>query len=201
MDRDVDGAVRRKLDAGDFEGATSIALRAFGPEVLGLLVALHRDYDAACDAFSVFAERLWLSFQRFEGRSSVRTWTYAIARNASVDARRREGRQGRRMKPLSDAPEIERLAAAVRTETLTILRTETKSRLAELRESLPEDDQLLLVLRVDRKLSWEELALVFRGEGATAEERKRESARLRKRFQFVKERLRELAIANGVLEQ
>lgn len=201
MDRDVDEAVRGKLAAGDLEGATSIALRAFGPEVLGLLVALHRDYDAACDAFSVFAERLWLSFRRFEGRSSVRTWSYAIARNASVDARRRELRQGRRTKPLSEAPEIERLAAAVRTETLTILRTETKSRLAELRATLPEDDQLLLVLRVDRKLSWEELALVFRGEGSSAEERKRESARLRKRFQLVKERLRALAIANGALER
>jgi RNA polymerase sigma-70 factor (ECF subfamily) len=67
----------------------------------------------------------------------------------------------------------------------------------ELRDRLPEEDRMLLVLRIDRKLDWKDLAHVFsetRGhaqpDAATIE---REAARLRKRFQVLKERIRELA--------
>ena len=55
----------------------------------------------------------------------------------------------------------------------------------------------LLVLRVDRDLSWNgaRIAIVLgeSGDGAKA------SARLRKRFQLVKDKLRELARAEGLL--
>jgi RNA polymerase sigma-70 factor (ECF subfamily) len=83
------------------------------------------------------------------------------------------------------------------------LRTETKSKLVELRQRLPDDDQLLLILRIDRHLSWEELARVFleEREDASAEALKRESARLRKRFQLVKERLRALAVEHGLVHE
>ncbi len=50
---------------------------------------------------------------------------------------------------------------------------------------------MLLILRVDRNLAWDEIALVMADEPETLDKegRKRESARLRKRFQLIKERL------------
>lgn len=54
---------------------------------------------------------------------------------------------------------------------------------------------MLLVLRVDKDLAWNELARVMHPEEAEPldeEGLKREAARLRKRFQHVKERLLEL---------
>jgi RNA polymerase sigma-70 factor, ECF subfamily len=193
--------VRRLLDGGDPAAATSLVLRRLGPEILGMLVALHRDADEAADAFSLFAEKLWLTFSKFEGRCSVRTWSYVLARRAGHDVRRRERRHGRKAYALSEVPEIEAIAERVRTATLTMLRTETKSKLVELRETLPEDDQLLLVLRVDRKLSWDALAFVFLDEGADAAALERECARLRKRYQLTKERLRALAVEHGLIEE
>ena len=68
---------------------------------------------------------------------------------------------------------------------------EGERRLASLRAELSETDQLLLMLRVDRELDFLEIALVFLGdEQASEAELKRETARLRKRFQLVKARLK-----------
>jgi hypothetical protein len=72
----------------------------------------------------------------------------------------------------------------------------------ELREQLPLEDQTLLILRVDRQLPWRELALVMHDGDAPAPEADQleiVAARLRKRFQAVKDKLRKLAIAEGLL--
>jgi RNA polymerase sigma-70 factor (ECF subfamily) len=200
----ADEGIRRLTERGEWKEATSEVIRRLGPEILGLLVSLHRDTDEAGDAFSIFTEKLWRSLEHFEWRCSMRTWAYVLARRASQDVRRMESRRARRVKPLSLVPELEHLVAAVRTQTMTILRTETKSELTKLRETLPEDDQLLLVLRVDRKLEWKDLAAVFLeknedGDDGSPEHVKREAARLRKRFQLVKERLHALAKERGLI--
>jgi RNA polymerase sigma-70 factor (ECF subfamily) len=92
----------------------------------------------------------------------------------------------------------------VRTETLAFLRTETRTRLHSLRDSLPEEQRMLLVLRVDRQLAWNELARVLAetegdaplDDAALA----KEAARLRKQFQLVKDRLRALAKKEGLID-
>jgi hypothetical protein len=58
------------------------------------------------------------------------------------------------------------------------------------------------LLRVDRGLSWLEIAAVCAGSEAADEETlKREAARCRKQFERTKERLRELAEQAGLLER
>jgi RNA polymerase sigma-70 factor, ECF subfamily len=124
-------------------------------------------------------------------------WNADHSGNAAVDLQR-EGYKKRRV-GLSSAPEVMELAARVRTTTMPVLRTENRTALERLRDELPEEDRALLVLRVDRKLEWREVALVL----ATSSDRadrvadeytlKREIARLRKRFQLVVERLRAMA--------
>ncbi len=185
---DVEDAARRACDRGDYQAATTSALRAYGPEVLGFLRAfLRRDEDAS-DVFAVFAEDLWKSLATFAWECSLRTWAYTLARRASYRTMKRARRAS--AKNTSDSV-LEEVVAKVRTETLTYLRTEKKTKLRALRESLPEADQMLLVLRVDRGLAWDELARVL-SEAQTdtdADELRREAARLRKRFQLVKEKL------------
>jgi RNA polymerase sigma-70 factor (ECF subfamily) len=82
-----------------------------------------------------------------------------------------------------------------------------KNQVRALREKLDPDDQMLLVLRVDRQLSWRDLALVM---GANPEEApgsqpdeatiEREAVRLRKRFERVKAELKQLAKQAGLLK-
>jgi RNA polymerase sigma-70 factor (ECF subfamily) len=104
------------------------------------------------------------------------------------------------MTPISEVTEWSALAAQVRTATLPFLQTGHKNALRELRDRLPPEDRMLLVLRVDRQLSWTELAHVFLDDaGPDAARVKQEAARLRKRFQLVKDRLRRWIIEQGLL--
>src|SRR5262249_10901597 len=98
---------------------------------------------------------------------------------------------------------IGRLVAQVRTQTLSIYAQQNQDAIAKLREELPEEDRILLVLRVDRELEWIEIARVFldapQDGDVSPEDLKRESARLRKRFQLVKENILTTARKRGLL--
>jgi RNA polymerase sigma-70 factor, ECF subfamily len=192
---EVEAAVRARCAAGDLDEATTQALRAYGREVFAFLCALAKNEADASDAFSVFAEELWRSMGGFAWECSLRTWAYTLARRAMFRSRKRKQND-----PLVlGAPlQVSELADVVRTETLTYLRTETKTRVRALRDSLSEEDRVLLVLRVDRGLAWDDLARVLHDGDLDDEGQKREVARLRKRFQLVKERLKALAKEQGL---
>jgi RNA polymerase sigma-70 factor (ECF subfamily) len=184
--------LRRLAAGGDHRRTATLAVRAYGPEILGFLVAIHRDEEEASEVFAQFCEELWRSLPGFQMRASFRTWLYVLARHAS---HRHSQRARRRQKErrLSECPEIEEIAERVRTATLSFLRTAARDRLSEVRRALPVDDQELLILRVDKELEWSELACVFHeGSGELAgAELLRGAARMRKRYQLLKDRLRE----------
>jgi len=199
--QDLERELQRRFSSGDRKGAATGTIEAYGPEIYGFLVAVHRDEVDAEEVFSLFGEALWQGLQRFEGHASFRTFAYAVARNVSLRFRRDAARK-RRREGAFDSSAISEIVERVRSRTAAYLRTATRSRLVALRASLPLEDQELLMLRVDRRLPWEELAVVLRGEDDAplgAEEKRREGARLRKRFQIVKDRLREMARREGLL--
>ncbi len=197
---DVEAEVRSRATAGDWDGATTAALRGYGTDVLAFLAALHRSADDASDVFAWFAEGVWRGLPKFAWESTLRTWLYAIARRCSLRFRRDGRRRAARQTPLPESSNASILVAKLRSKTASLFATERQSRMAALRASLPADDQTLLMLRVDRDLAWNELAIVMADEDTPLDDEgvKREAARLRKRFQLVKERLRELATKEGI---
>ena len=172
-------------DAGSYTAATTRAIEGYGGELLGYLCALSSSNVEAEELFSELCERLWRALPQFRWTSSFRTWAYAIARNLARDSHRRRKRA--KEVALDEAPEIAQHAIAVRTTTMMYMRTETKKRFDELRAALDEDDRTLLVLRVDRRMPWRDIARVMAEDGDDLD---RLSASLRKRFERVKERLR-----------
>jgi len=82
------------------------------------------------------------------------------------------------------------------------LKTSIRNAFTELRETLDVEDRTILVLRLDRGLSWDEVARVFHDDVEIMSDdlRKREAARLRKRFELIKQRLKVLACERGLLE-
>ena len=194
-----EAAIRGLCEAGDHAGAATEAIRLLGPELFGYLVAVHRDADEADDAFAALSERLWRGLPRFSWDCSLRTWAYRVARSASVDQMRARGAVARRAVPLSGAPELAAMVAQVRSETSLFRRTGARDAVAEMRRSLPEEDQTVLILRLDRKLGWTDIARVFADGNTDAETLRRESARLRKRFQLARERLLEMGRRRGLL--
>jgi RNA polymerase sigma-70 factor (ECF subfamily) len=198
--RPADDRVRALVAAGDVPGAVTEALRTVGPDVLGFLsTVLGNDADSD-EVFAVVSERLWKSLQSFEWRCSLRTWSHVIARHEIERFRRGARRHVQGRVPISQLAEV---IAAVRTETRSAQRSARREAISRLRDELPEEDRALLVLRVDRELAWDEIALAFSEdpEHCSDEERKREAARLRKRFQILKKRLADRARAEGLLPE
>jgi RNA polymerase sigma-70 factor (ECF subfamily) len=198
---DAERAITERVAAGDLAGAVTLSIRSYGPEVYAYLRALHRDPGDADEVFSLFTEALWKSLAGRELRCSHRTWAYAVARRTSLGHRRAQRRRAARFAPWPDTTGLSQIAAAVRTETALHLQTAQRSRFAELRASLPEADQTLLMLRVDRGLAWNDLVEILAEQGGaprSSDELRRHSARLRKRFQALKDKLQAMAREAGI---
>jgi RNA polymerase sigma-70 factor (ECF subfamily) len=200
MDEAAPDEIRSLWESGDFDAATTQGIHTYGHEVFAFLVSRERSEDRASDVFSIACEDLWRSMPEFQWRCSLRTWFYRLARNAAVRYGKRPANQAARHRRMSQIPEI---VDKARSRTLVHLRTEVKSDLDKLREQLSPEDQALLVLRVDRQLSWTEIAQVMSedaGLDESADELTRASARMRQRFQKLKKRLRTLAEQHGLLD-
>ncbi len=187
--------IREAFDDGDMDEALTRLLEAYSIEVVRYLAGRLEDADDAAEVFAIATERAWRSLPTFEWRSSARGWLYAIARNAANSYTSAPHRRVRRNVALSRITRVSQLVVAARDETARYRQTTNKDRLRALREQLPEADQTLLVLRIDRNLAWRDLAVVL-GEGDDPE---RAAARLRQRFKAVKTRLRGLAEEAGLL--
>jgi RNA polymerase sigma-70 factor (ECF subfamily) len=186
---EVEAELRRRAEAGDLEGVITRAIRAYGPELLGFLGGLARDPVDTDEIFSAVCERLWRGLARFRWDSSFRVWAYAVARNEFYYSRRAVSK-ARRGVPISEVPSIHQAIAEVRSSTSIYRRSDVKDEFARLREELEPDDRMILGLRVERGLEWNEIARVL---GADGDAVKREAAALRKRFERLKKRIRELA--------
>jgi RNA polymerase sigma-70 factor, ECF subfamily len=181
---------------GAYDRAATLAFETYGPELYGFLVNHFGGESGAGEVFGQVGEDLWRGLPMFGFRCSVRTWMYVLARNASSRYRRSPWHQRR-----TGDSELDHAIAKVRTETAPWLQTEVKDRWRALRESLDPDDRSLLVLRIDRDLPWEDCArITLEDEAADDVTIAREAARLRKRFQVLKEDLRERARAAGLLD-
>jgi RNA polymerase sigma-70 factor (ECF subfamily) len=153
-------------------------------------------------AFGIAARRnRERSLAGFRWQCSARVWAYTLARHAASRYARESRRHRAAHVPLSGA--LAEIAEPIRTATLVSARTETKSRLRLLRERLPAADQALLILRVNRALTWTEIAQVLLHDVETADQAllAKEAARLRKRYQAAKDKLLTMALAEGLVSR
>jgi RNA polymerase sigma-70 factor (ECF subfamily) len=199
MGRDVEAELGSLIRQRALDRAATRAIECYGPELLGFLINVLGSEADAAEVFSQMSEDLWRGLPAFATQCSVRTWLYVLARHAA--ARFRRSPWNRRARRTGDA-EFDALVESARTNTQPWRRTDVKDRWRTLRESLDDDDRSLLVLRVDRALEWRDIARVTLGsEAPDAPALALETARLRKRFQLLKQELRRRAREAGLLEE
>ncbi|WNG41147.1 sigma-70 family RNA polymerase sigma factor [Archangium violaceum] len=182
---------------GDMAGAVERALEGYGQEIMRLMGSVLHDYERSRDAFSLFSENLLRGLSGFRWESSFRTWAYRLARNACYQVM--HAPSGREQPVSMSALPDEALKP--RSETRPWQRTSVKERFRALRESLDPQERMLLLLRVDQRLSWDDVARVMsEGEEALSDAAlKRKAAALRQQFQRIKAHLRSLAEEEGLI--
>jgi RNA polymerase sigma-70 factor, ECF subfamily len=172
--------VRHLVATGANDGAATEAIRALGPQALRYVRTIVRDEDAAKDAFSLWAEGIWRGLPRFRGEATLRSWSLRLAHFSALAVVDRAW--NRRARPLATG-EASHLAQSIHTATAVRLDRQRR-KLEELTASLNAEERALLSLRIDQRLSWEEIAAVV-----TSEEDKPDPRTLAKRYERLKARL------------
>jgi len=182
-----------------YKSAVEDVLVLYGTEIYRFTRSLVRQEALAEDAYAAFCEYLVRGLPGFQWRSSLRLWLYRVARNASY---RTLNAIRRGEEPVGTLEDDEQLMAVERTRTCTWRRTEVKEKFRALREQLSTEERLLLRLRLDQRLSWNEVARLMvepDEEEPSAEELARRAAALRQKYQRLKEQLRTLAQSSGLI--
>ncbi len=193
----IEAGIREALSVGDRSRAATLTIEAYGGEVLAFIEDRVKSGGDAQEVFSELLEDLWESLERFRGDCSMRTWCYLLARRGVTKEWR--GLGVRRKREHSSA-QLSALADAARSQTAPFLRTEIKSRARELRETLAEEEQQLLLLRIERDLPFADIARIMSDDAELSEAAlTREASRLRKRFQLAKEKLTSLLVNEGLV--
>ncbi len=188
---DPDAIATALLAAGKLRGAAEEVIRAHGPRIRLYLLAVLRDPDVADDAYSVWCEWVLKGVAGYRRDGPLRTWAYGVAHHAA--RRVRDDAFVRRRCSLSNAA-----PSRVRHRSSSSRQRERAAQVLDaIRARLSLDEQGLLALRVDHGLDWETVAAILSTQPG---ERPANAAAVRKRFERLKVRIRDLAREAGALE-
>jgi RNA polymerase sigma-70 factor (ECF subfamily) len=195
----IDTEVAELVKGGALDQAATKVLETYGSELFGFLVNMVKSESDAGEVFSQTAEDLWKGLPSFGFRCSLRTWIYVLGRHAVSRYKRSPWNKGDRR---GGDSRIQSLADIARSRTQPWQQTEIKDRFAAIRATLDDEDRTLLTLRIDRDMAWEDVARVtLERDDPDDAGLKRETDRLRKRFQILKGELRKRAIAAGIIDE
>ena len=184
----VESRISELLDEQQINQAVEEILEFYGPRIFRMMMGVFHNEAIAQDVYQQFSIQLWESLESFRGDSQIYTWTYTLARRA-IGQRLRGSKKETRL----HTHQRDQLAAKwTRTATAEWRKTESKDKFQEMVEELDHDERTLVMLRIGEEMSWKEVAQVMQDGDETLEgsELSKESGRLRKKFQRVKDKLK-----------
>jgi RNA polymerase sigma-70 factor, ECF subfamily len=187
---EVSSCVRSLIRKGEPQAAARQALYAYGPELFGFLIGVLDDVELARHVYADFGQRVGTEIEAFRWRCTLRTWLYSLARRELRDRRLRRRRAPVALRSVSD-PAVS-LSVSRRRPELT-------SAISAIRRALTEEDREILILHVDRRFEWEELATTGLDEDASRSELASESRRLQARMASVLERVESVVVEHRIV--
>lgn len=137
-----------------------------GGRLFGFICRMLGNYHAAEDVYQTVLFRIASHAGEYDPRARLNTWVYAIARNACLDALRREGR--RKTVELHQMT-IDELPAPVETAS----DEELGWRIGLAVDALPEEQREVFLLKEETGLSFEEIGGILGCGKETAKSRMR----------------------------
>lgn len=159
---------RDALARGDHRGALTILMQAYGRDLHRHCYQVLRDRDVADDVHQTVFVQAYRDLPAFAGRSSFRTWLYAIARHRLMDAMKigsRWRRRFERAEPLPDAADERPRADDALADS-----AEVRALVAAV-GSLSLDSRIAVLLRFCEGMTFEEIGAVCGEKPATVQAR------------------------------
>jgi len=135
--------------------AIALLLPAFRRRVFGLAYSFLRDREAAEDVTQEVFIKVWRALPGFDGRASMSTWIYTIARNASLSALRARRPQS----SLSDPEVMEAVEAIDPAPSADVIVDRTA--ILRLVDQLPTKQRQVIMLFYMEGQSHEEVAAML----------------------------------------
>jgi RNA polymerase sigma-70 factor (ECF subfamily) len=165
---DAETAALAALRAGDRRGALTILMRAHGHGIHRFCRASLQDAALADDIHQAVFVAAYEDLPTFEGRSSLQTWLYGIARHRCLDALKSRRRFGLRFL-FGGAPPEEPDASPEPGEAIDGL--QRGSALSSCLKQLQPHVRMAVLLRYGEGLSCEEIARASRERANTVQAR------------------------------
>ena len=127
------------------EGRYVAAAAEYGAALERLARAYEFDPDQRGDLVQDIHLALWRSFERFDERCSVRTWTYRVAHNVATSHARRRRRRRLRLDRLATLEEVAEAVDGYDAEIAASERQVTARLMALIEGLKPTDRQVMLL--------------------------------------------------------
>ncbi len=160
----------RALGRGDHPGALTILMEAFGQEIFRHCRQVVGDADLAADVHQTVFVQAYRDLERFDSRSSYRTWLYAIARNRCLDALKMHRRRGLRFLLGITTAQTERADPAPSAHERLHKHAQSRAMDRAL-ERLKPEVRIAVLLRYREDMSFEEMAEICDERPATLQAR------------------------------
>jgi RNA polymerase sigma-70 factor, ECF subfamily len=197
--------IRSAFDAGDMTEAARLTFDLYERDIRGFIRGNLRAQPDADEAFSTFAESFWKGLSGFGWRCSMRTWCYTLAHNvvlrcALARHRRRKHNLLLSSPDVYDVHDVYALSDQSQAADALYKCVDLDVRLERLRSELDRSAQALLTERLDRSMSFREVARARLGSHARDSTRlAREEVRLRKEYSRLTIQLRRMAEDRGLV--
>ena len=176
-----DGQLLARIAKGDHEAVTALYHRLERP-LFAFLVKTLRDREAAADVLNDTMLDVWRQAGRFEGKSSVTTWIYAIAHHKAISWLRR-----RREVELNDETSAE-IADEAPLADSKLETTDIAMAIARLMEKLSVDHRVVLQLAYFQEFNVSQIAEILDCPENT----------VKTRMFYARQRLKTLLVAEGI---
>ena len=137
------------------DDAITLLLPAFRRKVFGLAYSILRDREAAEDVTQDVFIKIWRALPGFDGRASMSTWMYTVARNASLSALRARRPQS----SLSDPEVMEAVEAINPVPSADVI--VDRAAILRLVDQLPMKQRQVIMLFYIEAQSHEEVAAML----------------------------------------
>lgn len=156
--------------AGAIDAAGTLLMRRYGDDVCKYCRTELRDRALADDVMQVVFIQACQDLATFAGKSSVRTWLFAIARHRVLDAAKARRRARARFEDASPDAPFEAVDPALPLDQ-QLDATRAQRDLAECLARLGEPTRTALLLRYQQGFSFDEMAVICRERAGTLQAR------------------------------